>query len=213
MEVLMKKLLYYPLLQAWIVFALPGIPVQAEETVKQCLPSSSEFKPILGGWAEYLARGAGGEIFRMRVAVVDKEGEDFWYETVVWAEGRMITKVLASGDPNDEKNVKRMIVKYGEEPATEVPIAEKKQASQKEKAPQDNDKTDKGSEEIKVLAGTFTAKHFQYRQDGKTTDTWENSCVSPYGLIRLISADMEMVLLGYGTGARSLILEKIPAVK
>jgi len=203
----MKKLLSLFLLQVSLL--LPAVCTQAEEPIRQCLPSFSEFKPMLGGWAEYLARGAGGEIFRMRVSVVEKEGDDFWYETVVWAEGRMITKVLASGDPNDEKNVKRMLVKYGEEPAREVPIADKKPASLKDGAP--HDKKDKGSEEIKVLAGTFTTKHFQYRRGGKTTDTWENNCVSPYGLIRLISTDMEMVLLGYGTGARSLIPGKKPA--
>ncbi len=203
----MKKLVLSFFLQ--VSMLLPAALAHAEEPIRQCLPTFSEFKPLLGGWAEYLARGAGGEIFRMRVSVVEKEGDDFWYETVVWAEGRMITKVLASGDPNDEKNVKRMIVKYGEEPAREVPVADKKPASQKEEAP--HDKKDKGSEEIRVLAGTFTTKHFQYRQGGKTTDTWENNCVSPYGLIRLMSTDMEMVLLGYGTGARSLILEKKPA--
>jgi len=202
----MKKLLSLFLLQVSLL--LPAVCTQAEEPIRQCLPSFSEFKPMLGGWAEYLTRGARGEIFRMRVAVVEKEGDDFWYETVVWAEGRMVTKVLASGDPNDEKNVKRMIVKYGEEPAKEVPIVDKMPAAKKDRKTQD--KKDRGSEEIRVLAGTFTTKHFQYRQDGKTTDTWENNCVSPYGLIRLISTDMEMVLLGYGTGARSLILEKTP---
>jgi hypothetical protein len=205
----MKRFLLLSLLL--ILITVPGAYAQSAGTVKQCLSSFSEFKPVLGAWSEYRVRASGDPDFRVRIAVVGKEGPDYWYETVIWSGGPMISKILASGDPNNEKNVKRMIVKYGNEPATEVPLVVKEMSPQKGKTVRNI--KDKGSEDIKVLAGTFTTKHFQYRENGKTTDTWENSCVTPYGLIRMVSSDMEMVLLGYGTGARSMITEKPEVMK
>jgi hypothetical protein len=66
---------------------------------------------------------------------------------------------------------------------------------------------DKGTESIKVPAGTFTAQHMQY-QDGETAvDTWVHKDVSPYGMVKSQSKEFEMVLLGYGTGAKTLITE------
>jgi hypothetical protein len=38
-------------------------------------------------------------------------------------------------------------------------------------------------------------------------DTWVYKDVSPYGMIRSQSKDFEMVLIGYGTGAKTLITE------
>jgi hypothetical protein len=39
-------------------------------------------------------------------------------------------------------------------------------------------------------------------------DTWVYKDISPYGLIKSQSKDFEMVLTGYGTGAKTLITEK-----
>jgi hypothetical protein len=44
-------------------------------------------------------------------------------------------------------------------------------------------------------------------QDVETVDTWVYKDVSPYGMIKSQSKDMEMVLLGYGTGAKTQITE------
>ncbi|HVN72411.1 MAG TPA: hypothetical protein VMU10_10365, partial [Desulfomonilia bacterium] len=43
--------------------------------------------------------------------------------------------------------------------------------------------------------------------------TWVNSCVTPYGLVKLESRDTEMLLLGFGTDAKSLITEKPEEIK
>jgi hypothetical protein len=65
---------------------------------------------------------------------------------------------------------------------------------------------DKGTETIKVPAGTFTTRHMQY-QNGEVVDSWIYKDISPYGMIKSVSKDLEMVLLGYGTGAKTLITE------
>ena len=166
----------------------------------------SDFKPVVGGWSEYQMTGKGEQPSKMKIAIVDKEGDAYWYETVMETkrEGRMISKMLVSGNPEDQKSIKRMIVKMGDEPAMEMPV----QMMQGSKDQGQRGKTiDKGTESIKVPAGTFTTQHMQY-QDGETVvDTWVHKDISPYGMVKSQSKEFEMVLLGYGTGAKTLITE------
>jgi hypothetical protein len=166
-----------------------------------------EFKPVVGGWSEYQMTTKGNPPTKMKIAVVGKEGDAYWYETVMEGgkQGRAITKMLVSGNPEDQKNVKRMIVKMGNEPAMEISVQMMQQSSKGQE--QKGKFVDKGSETIKVPAGTFSTKHMQYQGGDNVVDTWVYKDVSPYGLIKSQSKDMEMVLIGYGTGAKTLITE------
>jgi hypothetical protein len=97
-----------------------------------------------------------------------------------------------------------LIIKVGNEPAMEMP-------AQMMRGPGDQKRKrkmiEKGMESIKVPAETFKARHMQY-QDGETVvDTWIHQDVSPYGIVKSQSKDFEMVLLGNGTGATTLITE------
>jgi hypothetical protein len=166
-----------------------------------------EFKPVVGGWSEYQMTTKGNPSTKMKVAVVGKEGDAYWYETMMEGgrEGRTIMKMLVSGNPEDQKNIKRMIVKQGNEPAMEMPVQMMQQSSKGQG--QSGKVVDKGSETIKVPAGTFKTQHMQYQDVGGFVDTWVYKDVSPYGMIKSQSKDMEMVLTGYGTGAKTQITE------
>jgi len=167
----------------------------------------SEFKPVVGGWSEYQMTAKGEPPTKMKIAIVGKEGDAYWYETIFEGkqEGKMISKMLVSGNPRDKKNVKRMIFKSGNEPAMEMPVQMMQQRSQPQEPK--GKMVDKGIETIKVPAGTFTCQHMQY-QDGETVvDSWVAKDVSPYGMAKSQSKEFEMVLLGYGTGAKTLITE------
>jgi hypothetical protein len=166
----------------------------------------SDFKPVIGGWSEYQMTSKSEGSTKMKIAIVAKEGDAYWYETVMEGgrQGRIITKMLVSGDPGDTKNVKRMIFKQGNEPAMEMPVEMMQQSSKGQG--QKGKIIDKGSETIKVPAGTFKTQHMQY-QDVETVDTWVYKDISPYGMIKSQSKDMEMVLIGYGTGAKTQITE------
>jgi hypothetical protein len=167
----------------------------------------SEFKPVVGGWSEYQMTTKGEPPAKMKIAIVGKEGDAYWYETVFDGkqEGKMISKMLVSGNPRDRKNLKRMIFKNGNEPAMEMPVQMMQRGSQSEEPK--GKMVDKGTESIKVPAGTFTCQHLQY-QDGETiVDSWVAKDVSPYGMAKSQSKEFEMVLLGYGTGAKTLITE------
>ena len=84
----------------------------------------SDFKPVVGGWSEYQVTGKGDPPSKIKIAIVGKEGEAYWYEsfTETKQEGRMISRMLMSGNPDDQKSIKRMIVKMGNEPAMEMPV-------------------------------------------------------------------------------------------
>jgi hypothetical protein len=168
----------------------------------------SDFKPVVGGWSEYQMSSKGEAPVKMKMAIVGKEGDAYWYETVMEDKkaGRTITKMLVSGNPDDPNSVKRMIIKTGNQPAMEMPVQMWKQGS-KPQEPKGK-VIDKGSETIKVPAGTFATQHFQYQGSGSLVDTWVYKDISPYGLIKSQSKDFEMVLLGYGSGAKTLITEK-----
>lgn len=169
----------------------------------------SEFKPVVGGWSEYQMIPKGEPSSKMRIAIVGKEGDAFWYETVFEGkqEEKMISKMLVSGNPGDKKNAKRMIFKKGNEPAMEMPV----QMMQMQQGPQSQEPkgkvTDKGEETIKVPAGTFKTQHYQYQDGGTVVDAWIQKDIFPYGTVKTQSKDFEMVLTGYGTGAKTLITE------
>ena len=171
----------------------------------------SDFKPVVGGWSEYQMTTKSGESSKMKIAIVDKEGDAYWYETVMEGgrQERNIVKMLVSGDPGESKNVKRMIMKAGSEPAMEMPVGMMQQSpgGQEQKGEISGKIIDKGSETIKVPAGSFSTKHMQYQDAENVVDTWVYKDVSPYGMVKSQSKDLEMVLIGYGTGAKTLITE------
>jgi hypothetical protein len=167
----------------------------------------SEFKPVVGGWSEYQMTTKGEPPTKMKIAIVGKEGDAYWYETIFDGkqEGKMISKMLVSGNPGDKKNVKRMIFKSGNDPAMEMPVQMMQRGSQPQGP---TGKTvDKGTETIKVPAGTVACQHMQYQDGERVVDSWVAKDVSPYGMVKSQSDKFEMVLLGYGTGAKTLITE------
>ena len=167
----------------------------------------TEFKPVVGGWSEYQMTTKGESSSKMKIAIVDKEGDAYWYETVMEGRqgGKVVSKMLVSGNPGDKKNVKRMIFKHGNEQAMEMPIQMMQQGSQPQEPK--GKVIDKGTETVKVPAGSFTCQHMQYQDDDRVVDAWVAKDVSPYGMVKSQSKDFEMVLVGYGTGAKTLITE------
>ncbi len=170
----------------------------------------SEFQPVVGEWSEYQIISKKEPSLVMRIAIVGKEGNSYWYETVVntKTEAKTITKVLTSGNPEDQQNIKRMIVKSGNEPAMEMDVEMLEKFSPEKKELQKPIKMiDKGMESIKVPAGSFDAHHIQYQTAEGTVDLWIHKDVHPYGVVKSQSKDFEMVLTGYGKGATSQITE------
>jgi len=170
-----------------------------------------DFKPVVGAWAEYLMTMKDEEPITMRLAVVAKEGESYWYEMVmaVKDQGNMVTKMLVSGNPQDPQNVTRMILKAGDQPAMEMPVMHAPPAEGEAdvaKEPE-GEFVEKGVESVTVPAGTFQADHMQYVHGESVADVWVAAGIGPYGIVKSTGDEMEMVLTSHGTDAKTLITE------
>ena len=181
-----------------------------------------DYTPVIGAWAEYQMTAGDGEPTTMKVSIVGREGESYWYESVMSNhEGeRVVTKVLASGNPSDEGTLERMILKSGDDPAMEMPLqmmgmrmegmgmgdAPEPEGEPNEMAAPSQ--VDMGVESVTVPAGTFTAQHWKFGDGEDAYDMWISKGVGPYGVVKGLSPETEMVLVAYGDGATSLITEE-----
>lgn len=171
----------------------------------------ADFKPVVGAWAEYLITAEGEDPVTMRLAIVGKEGESFWYEMVTAAgdEGNVVMKMLVSGNPQDPQNVTRMIIKAGDEPAMEMPVTRMAPPTDETDVPKqpEGKLVDKGVETVVVPAGTFKASRLQYTQEDVVVDSWVAADIGPYGMVKTTSENLVMVLTAYGKDATTLITE------
>jgi hypothetical protein len=171
-----------------------------------------EFTPAVGHWAEYRMTPEGEKPMTMRISIVGEEDDAYWYETVMTSEkgDQVISKMLVSGDPQDTENLKRMIVKSGDEPAMEMPVemmAMMGGMAEPESETPETVAADLGAESVTVPAGTFDANHWQYASGDAVFDAWISAGVGPYGVIKSTSPEFEMVLVARGDKAVTLITE------
>jgi hypothetical protein len=173
-----------------------------------------DFKPIVGNWAEYQMTPKDEKPMTMRISIVGKEDSAFWYETVMTGQKgeTMISKMLVSGDPQDPENLKRMIVKSGDEPAMEMPVQMMAMmggmgAPESGESEPQPEMSDLGVESVTVPAGTFDASHWQFISDGDAFNAWISAGIGPYGVVKSASDEFEMVLVAHGDKATTLITE------
>lgn len=187
----------------------------------------SEFKPVVGAWAEYYTTMEGAYLSTVRLAVVGKEGDAYWYEIEVHTggtfygppgvtvnygpEGTLVTKMLVSGDPQNSQNVMRIVIKANDEPALEVPVTAMAPppTTGETDVPKEPEGAvaDQGVESVTVPAGTFEANHVRFTQGETVTDVWIVAGIGPYGMVKSTSEDVEIFLTAYGSDATSRITE------
>lgn len=173
----------------------------------------------VGQWAEYrFAASDPGESMTMTNALVDTEDVDgvthYWHETrMAGEEGAMIMQILVPGYPFDIDDIRRSVMKVGDEPAMEVPDQMLGMTRQQgagddpanDAAQRCEELTEVGRESVTVPAGTFEAVHVRHESEGDRYDMWVAPEV-PFGMVRMLLPDQEeVVLLGHGTDATSSI--------
>lgn len=182
------------------------------------------FAPKPGVWSEYaIFDKATGKRTVMRMSIVDVDGDSYWYE-VVNREGddSNIVKMLVMGDPSDPENIQRLIMKSGINPAQEMPrdfvlmgrrmaghmFEQRSGIPTSPKANLQNVRTGEGV--VTVPAGTFDVElHRIVDSAGIVYAQYKFSReVSPFGVVASEAENTTMVLVGHGTGAKSLITEE-----
>lgn len=182
------------------------------------------FSPKTGAWSEYaLFDNTTGKRTVMRMAIVGVESDSYWYETIIKeGEESKIVKMMITGDPNDPENIKRLIVKSGQEKAQEmdkdslhkIRVQAGRTIEEQSGIPADSDISLKDIETgvgvVTVPAGTFDVSlHKIVDTSGAVYAEYKYSGdVRPFGVVTLESKNTTMVLVGYGDEAKSLITEE-----
>jgi len=169
-----------------------------------------EFKPVVGSGAQYQMTAKNGT---MSFAYVVVGQEDVEGSTGYWMEirsegagmpGEMVMKqLLVLG--GDKPQIKRMIMQSPGRPPMEMPMGmmggmgQRPQApgQARQQAPGQGDSSPGervGSETITVPAGTFECDHYRKQEPKGPVDVWISSKVSPYGMVKMTSAETTMVL-------------------
>ena len=161
-----------------------------------------EFKPVVGSGAQYQMT-AQNRTMSFAYVIVGKE--DVEGSTGYWMEirsqnpempGEMVMKQLMVLG-GDKPQIKRMIMQSPGRPPMEMPMGMMPGMGQRERAPQQGDSSPGemvGSETITVPAGTLECEHYRKAEPRGTVDVWISSKVSPYGMVKMSSGEMTMVL-------------------
>jgi len=182
------------------------------------------FSMEVGSWSEYeITQKKTGEISVMRMNVLSKEGNAYWYEVWLNSKDAINTiKMLVTGNPNEAENVQRLILQSGREPPIEMPrdfmVMGRKMAafmySEYSGMPTDKDAISKlkmekvGTRTVQVPAGKFTGDEIRIVDpNGKQWATYVASAdIKPFGVIWSDSEGSEMKLKAFGKDARTRVI-------
>ena len=201
----------YRLLQVILVLAVLPVSAGAQGLPELC----EEMRTVtVGQWIEYemIAPQVQQGVTNMRFAIVGSEPADgephYWYEMKMET---MITQMLVPGFPYDPSQVKRMVMKMGDEPAQEMPetmlvmmraqMTNNPALSTAGRCGDVDDAEEVGWETISVPGGSFRALHLR---SAELQAEWWLSSEASFGMVKFVGpGGQEMELTGHGTDAQS----------
>ncbi len=214
------------ILIALVVIAIPlGATANSEGKVSEIPRLFGLFSPKVGAWAEYdiAEKGSSGPSI-MRMSIVGKEGDAYWYEVVnESSSSKNIMKMLVKGNPNDSDNIMRLIIKSGEGPAREMPrdfvVMGRKMAthmfSRRSGVPAEGADAitveTVGEKTLEVPAGKYTGvEKRMVDKDGKVLATYvANDDIMPFGIVISQTETTTMTLRAHGSDAKSMITGEV----
>lgn len=165
-----------------------------------------EFKPVVGSGAQYEISTKKEPKMDMAYAIVGKENVDgaegYWMEIRMLSgkgEGMVMKQlmVMSGGTPG----LKRMIMQMPGRPPMEMPVGmmggmmkNMPKHTATETGPSHGMGEKVGTEIVMVPAGTFVCDHYRSHSEHGTSDIWISTKVAPYGLVKMTSEEITMVL-------------------
>ncbi len=164
--------------------------------------------PVEGSGAEYqmTTKKNGKEMDAdMATVILSKEKVDgadgLWMEqrmTSAEMGGEMVNKILMVTE-GPQMGIKRMIVQTPGRPPMEMSGI--MMGMMKQHQPQPSTGAGKadmgelvGTESVTVPAGTFSCQHYRKQERNGPADMWVSTDVTPYALVKMVNADVTMVL-------------------
>ncbi len=157
------------------------------------------FHPVVGAGAEYHISTARQPNATFAFVIVGQEGDGYWMEIRSSANGNaVLMKELIAGEPPQPK---RMIFQSSGRPPMEMPMSMMGGAGAASAAHTGGSGASGGgigakvgTETVTVPAGTFDCEHYTSDSNGKHSDVWISTKISPYGLVKMTSAGTHMEL-------------------
>lgn len=167
--------------------------------------SGKLINPEPGVWSWYeVSDTTGGAKYFLRQAVVGTEAvkskDGFWVETeLVPQEGfPTLFKMLLTGPASDPKNVHQMIVKEGTSAPQSVPVPQDGYT-----ATNSGERQLLGMEKVKIGSGEeIETQHFSVGDGVGKAEIWVNDSVRPLGIVKMVSAEGQLLLQRFGTGGK-----------
>jgi len=146
----------------------------------------------VGKYADYAVRVGARVTGKMRFALVARDAGDQTLEVVVepmlagGVPAKTTYQTTIDGDRKSPHSMKRMLVQQGSAEPIDVTAAmpgEGTSGGRREPAAN----VLLGKEDIRVVGGSFHARHYQTRGgEGGATDTWSSDAAPPFGLVKLV---------------------------
>jgi len=207
------------------LYCMPSM-VRAAETEEQAAGTRlfGTFAPKPDVWSEYAIFDKDtGRRTVMHMSIVGIEQDSYWYEVEKREDtGASIIKMLVKGDPIYPENIQRLIIKSGPGPAQEMSgdfaLMERQEAGRVfeqqsgvlARATVNLKSVMTGEGTATVPAGTFDVSLYEIIDpSGMVYARYKFSqAIRPFGIVSSDTDTKTTVLVGHGTGARSLITEE-----
>lgn len=189
------------------LLAAPGL-ARAQGLVGDVL-SGALVAPEVGAFAWYrLSDRASGEVFFMRQAITAKQriaGKTGWWletEVVPPVGFPVIYKMLLTGPASDARNIHEIIVRRGDGPVEHIQVDD---VPETEALSADQPRESRGKSKLTTLNGEIEAEHFVIGggEDAEgRVEVWINDTLPPMGIVRMTSAEGELILQRHGVGGK-----------
>jgi hypothetical protein len=170
------------------VLLLPAIAL-GQGAPGPALPTGMDMrKAHVGDWSEYTITLTGMPPLKQRFALVARDAATNSVEMAseggsMGPKSKVVVKAVLAADPSKKDRIKQLVMQIGDNDPMELRLDGGAQKDQF--APLDPRKL-VGSEQVKVPAGTFAAKHYRDKNAaGHTVDTWVSDEAPPFGIVKL----------------------------
>ena len=156
------------------------------------------FDPRPGAWVEYAVLPKKGPQMRLRLGVLTPALPDgrYWLEVQSQQPKALpvAMKMLLHGAPGRLENLERLHVFIEGLAPIELPVDGAREAAKSPETPLPKVER-KGTQELKLAAGTFSCEVFQVQE----ARVFRSGKVPLWGLVRAVDNEQRIELVGYGT--------------
>lgn len=188
-----------------LAMALVGAGTTMAQGLMSDLMNGKLVSTEVGAFAWYTLKDtATGREFFLRQAIVGEEKVK--RKTAYWLETELVPRVgfpsvykmLLTGPASDPENVHRLLVREGDGLVQEVALEQGERAGADPELPREA----AGTETISLPGGDIETEHFIVGEGDERAEIWVSDAVPPMGLVKLQTAQGELMLQRYGVGGK-----------